>query len=201
MRKEPTIRAELYRVLKNSVEQGVSLGDYKVSDVAVEYSVNDKKADLVIFYHYIPRPANNAFLVIETKGRRIHPAPSLAGATKQVISYAEKLASRFFAVYDGWNFLLFKTSYPYLIRLSNFLHVDELIARNLLLGLLELNQTGHKTETLERLPKIPDAWSFHRSILPSIAKSLALLVETASEADYGKLLEAQWFPIVQRDGE
>jgi len=198
MSKEPAIRAEFYRVLTNSAKIGVSLGDYKISNVAVEYPVDGKKADLVVFRRFSQQP-DYTFLVIETKGRHIYPALSLARGTKQAMNYAKKLNSNFFAIYDGWNFLLFKMSYPYLIKLSNFLHIDESIARNLLLGLLEFYQTGHNTQTLERLPKIPDGWSFQQTILPSIAKSLASIT-APEQADNWKVLKSQWFPIIQSDG-
>jgi hypothetical protein len=83
------------------------------------------------------------------------------------MNYAKKLNCNFFAVYDGWNFLLFETSSPYLIKSCNFLKVDETIARNLLLGLLEFDQNRHRTLTLKYLPKVPDGWFFQQQFYPS----------------------------------
>ena len=200
MSREPAIRAELYRVLKNSIERDISFGDSRISGLAVEYPIDGKKADLVVFYQYNLLPAEYAFLIIETKGRRKYPATPLAKATRQAMKYAEKLNSIFFAVYDGWNFLLFEMSRPYLIKLSNFLRIDESIARNLLLGLLEFRQKRYEAESLEGLPKVADGWSFWQTILPSIAKSLASIT-TPELPEAWKRLNGQWFPIIDRDGE
>lgn len=203
MSKEPAIRAELYRVLKNSIQRGISCEDRKISRIAVEYPVQGKKADLVVFHVSKSYNENQQpLIVIETKARFKHPAMPLARATKQAMDYAEKLRSVFFAVYDGWNFLLFMRRSPYLIKLSNFLHVDESIGRNLLLGLLEFGYGWgiKRDETLERLPKIPDGWSFHQTILPSIAKSLASITNPKLE-DYWETLQEKWLPIIRRDGE
>ena len=73
MRKEPTIRAELHRFLANSIDSGISLEDYKISGLAVEYPVDSEKADLVVFYQY-ESSAPNPLLVIETKRRVQYPA-------------------------------------------------------------------------------------------------------------------------------
>ena len=57
MSREPAIRAELYRVLSNAIERGISFGGYTISRPAVEYPINGKKADLVVFfstYNYQP---------------------------------------------------------------------------------------------------------------------------------------------------
>ena len=200
MSREPAIRAELYRVLSNAIERDISFGGYTISSPAVEYPINGKKVDLVVFYQYIQLPTDYTFLVIETKGRRKYPAAPLAKATKQVMNYAKKLNSIFFAVYDGWNFLLFEMSRPYLIKLSNFLHIEESIARNLLLGLLEFRQKRYEAKTLDLLPKVADGWSFWQRILPSIAKSLASIT-TPELPEAWKTLNGQWFPIIDRDGE
>jgi hypothetical protein len=69
MRKEPEIRAELYRIITNIAERVIFFGNFKISNVAVEYPVNEKKADLVVFGRLITQPPDNPFLVIETKGR------------------------------------------------------------------------------------------------------------------------------------
>ena len=42
--KESAIRAELYLVLKNVIEEGVRVRDCKVTSPAVEYPVNSEKA-------------------------------------------------------------------------------------------------------------------------------------------------------------
>jgi len=196
MSKEPAIRAELYRILSNAIKADISFGDYRISKVEVEFPVYracthaayPKRADLVVFYQYKPRPVNHAFLVIETKRRLKYPATPLAKATKQVMNYAEKLDSVFFAVYDGWNFLLFERSSPYLIKLSNFHCIDESIAQNLLLGLLEFREKRYQAKALDLLPKVADSWSFSETILPTVAKSL-------------EILEGYWSPIIDRDGE
>lgn len=198
MSQEPTVRADLYRVLTNSIKWGIFLGNYRISNVAVEYSIDGKKADLVIF-RQMTNPPDSAFLVIETKARRIYPSLTLARATKQAMNYSKKLTCRYFAVYDGWNFLLFEMSSPYLIKVSNFLHMDESVARNLLYGLLEFDQNRYTAFTLNSLPKIPDGWSFHQTIMPPIAKLLAS-VTTPQLEDSWKILLSQWLPIIQRDG-
>ena len=209
MSKEPAIRAELYRVLKNAIERDVRVGHYKVTSPAVEYSVNGEKADLVIFFKYVPTYApssravgpENPLLVIETKSRFKHPSGPLGKATEQAMNYAKKLQSRFFALYDGWNFLLFETVSPYLIKLSNFHRMDESIGRNLLTGLLEYYLRGRfEAKTLDLLPKVADGWSFWQTILPSIAKSLATIT-TPEITEAWKKLKGQWFSIIQRDGE
>ena len=201
MSKESATRAELYRVLKNVIEKGVQVGDYEVTSPAVEYPVNSEKADLVIFFMMFERRPEKAFLAIETKSRFKYPSKPLAKATAQVMNYANKLNCRFFAVYDGWNFLLFETIRPYLIKLSNFHTMDESIAGNLLRGLLEYYQKGsHEAKTLDLLPKVRDGWSFWQIILPSIAKSLTLAC-TPERAEAWKVLKTQWYPIIQRDGE
>lgn len=199
MRKEPEIRAELYRVLKNSIEKGISLDNFRISKLAVEYPINGKKADLVVFFHAPSSSYDSALLTIETKGRRKYPAMSLARASKQVMNYSKKLSCSFFAVYDGWNFLLFHKYHPHLLKLSSILHFDESIARNLLLGILE-HHRNEKSESLKLLPKIPDGWSFQQTILPSIAKMLASITNPELE-DSWKILHGHWTPIIKRDGE
>ena len=209
MSKESAIRAELYRILKNVIEKGVRFGNYKVTSPAVEYPVNSEKADLVVFFKYAPTYAppsravgpENPFLVIETKSRFKYPGKPLGKATEQAMNYAKKLQSRFFAVYDGWNFLLFENIRPYLIKLSNFHRMDQSIGRNLLTGLLEYYQKGrHEAKTLDFLPKVADGWSFWQTILPSVARSLASIT-TPELAEAWKTLNGQWFPFIQRDGE
>ena len=201
MSKESATRAELYRVLKNVIEKGVRVGDYQVTNSAVEYPVNSEKADLVIFFMMFERRPEKPFLVIETKSRFKYPSKPLGKATEQVLNYAKKLQSRFLGVYDGWNFLLFETIRPYLIKLSNFHRMDESIAGNLLRGLLGYYQKGsHEAKTLDLLPKVRDGWSFWQIILPSIAKSLAPAT-TPELAEAWKVLKAQWYPVIQRDGE
>ena len=123
-------------------KKGISLGSYKITSPTVEYPVDGEKADLVVFSIFMPRPQQSVFLVIETKSRFKYPSKPLGKATGQVMNYAKKLQSRFFAVYDGWNFILFETVSPYLIKLSNFHRMDESIGRNLLMGLLEYYQKG-----------------------------------------------------------
>lgn len=171
--------------------------------------MNSEKVDLVIFFKYAPTyvpPSRvvgpeKAFLVIETRSRFKYPSKPLGKATEQVMSYAKKLDCRFFAVYDGWNFILFETLSPHLIKLSNFHKMDESIGRNLLMGLLEYYQKGrHDAKTLNLLPKVADGWSFWETILPFVAKSLASIT-TPELAEAWKILKGQWFPIVQRDGE
>jgi len=171
--------------------------------------VNSEKADLVVFFRYVPTfvppsrvvGSEKALLVIETKSRFKYASKPLGKATAQVMNYAKELDCRFFAVYDGWNFILFETIRPYLIKLSNFHRMDESIAGNLLTGLLEYYQKGrHEAKTLDLLPKVADGWSFWQTILPSIAKSLASTT-TPELAEAWKILNGQWFPIVERDGE
>jgi hypothetical protein len=139
-------------------------------------------------------------LVIEIKGRRKYPAKPLAKATEQAMYYAQKLQSFFFALYDGWNFLLFVQHDPYLIKLSNFLHIKDSLVRNLLLGLLEVYRHPFYSKTLESLPKIIDGWSFQQTILPSVAKSLASIITPKFEESW-KILLAKWYPIIKEDRE
>lgn len=208
MKQEPMIRADFYRALTNSISRGMwgqaiygeMIKGHKISKIAVEYPVNGKKADLVVFRQLKQGKDNYPFLVIETKGRRIYPALSLARACKQAMNYAKKLNSNFFAVYDGWNFLLFEIKYPYLIKVSNFLQVDDYIARDILSGLLEFEQYRHEAQSLKKLPKVPDGWSFHQTIMPSIAKILASVTKPDVEG-YWRILLNQWFSIIKEDGK
>lgn len=207
MSKEPTTRAELYRVLKNVIEKGVRFENDTITNPAVEYPVNNEKADLVVFSNkYVPGTpylagSEKAFFVIETKARFKYPSNPLGKATEQVLNYAKKLQCRFFAVYDGWNFLLFENIRPHLIKLSNFHRMDESTGKNLLVGLLEYSKKGRdEAKNLHLLPKVADGWSFWVTILPTIAKSLAPAT-TPERAEAWKVLKEAWLPIIKRDGE
>jgi len=207
MPKEATIKAELYRVLSNVTQWGIQGQNYKVISVAVEYPTKGKKADLVVFFKYSPSTQTyrqygpDPFLVIETKSRFKYPSKPLGKATEQVMNYAKNLGARFFAVYDGWNFLLFENLSPYLIKLSNFHRMDETMGRNLLVGLLEHYEKGRsEAKSLDRLPKVADGWSFLETILPVVAKSVASITRPELPEAW-KTLKAQWLTIIERDGE
>jgi hypothetical protein len=43
-------------------------------------------------------------------------------------------------------------------------------------------------------------WSFHQTIIPSIAKSLASIIEPENK-DFWKILQEQWLPMIKEDGE
>jgi hypothetical protein len=207
MPKEATIRAELYRIISNVIQWGIQGQNYKAVSVAVEYPIKGKRADLVVFFKYSPTTQTyrqygpDPFLVIETKSRFKYPSKPLGKATEQVMNYAKNVSARFFAVYDGWIFLLFENTRPYLIKLSNFHRMDESIGRNLLVGLLEYYEKGRSEfKTLNYLPKVADGWSFWETILPAVTKSVESITRPEVPEAW-KRLKSQWLAIIKRDGE
>jgi len=175
-KREAYISYELYRLLRNVITRGLVYEDSRCEfkEVLPEFPVGDKRADLVVFatkYSRAPQP----FLVIEVKVRAYaRPGPSMAKAVKRARTYAVNLGATltpFFAVYDGWELMVFRDIPPYLIGVYGAIK-DEYQARDFLLGLEEFSYKGER-ELLDRLPKHADPDFLIKRILPSIARELA----------------------------
>jgi len=174
-KREAYIAAELYRVFRNSLDLiGKHQSGWFLRHVLPEYPVNDEKADLIVMgpLYREMKP----LLVIETKQRVYNRiGPSLANAVRQVEKYAKKLGSRYFAVYDGWMFLLFDSIHPYLVGVFSASIESELteqFARRVLIGLLDLSYSNKKDE-LDQLSKFRDKDFLFKKVLPSIANMLS----------------------------
>jgi hypothetical protein len=192
--KEAYISYELYRLLRNAISGGLVYEDSKCEfkEVIPEFPVDDKRADLVVFatrYSRYPQP----FLVIEVKVRAYaRPGPSMAKAVKRARTYAVNLGETitpFFAVYDGWELIVFRNISPYLIGVYGAIK-DEYQARNFLLGLEEFSYKN-KREILGRLPKHADPNFLIKRVLPSVARELA---KNPSEAE--KFMKS-WIQLIQ----
>ncbi|RLI99120.1 MAG: hypothetical protein DRP00_00130 [Candidatus Aenigmatarchaeota archaeon] len=174
--REAYISYELYRLLRNAIIRRLVYEDSRCEfkEVLPEFPVGDKRADLVVFATRYGG-ATQPFLVIEVKVRAYaRPGPSMAKAVKRARTYAVNLGATptpFFAVYDGWELMVFRNISPYLIGVYGAIK-DEYQARNLLLGLEEFSYKGER-EILDKLPKHADPDFLIKRILPFIARELA----------------------------
>lgn len=173
--KEAHISFELYRLLTNAISAGLIYqgSECQFKEVIPEFPIGEKRADLVIFASKYGKL--KPFLVIEIKARVYQrPSRSMASAVKRALEYAtglDRTLTPFFAVYNGWELMVFKARPPYLIGAYGSIR-DQYQARNLLLGLEEFSYTN-KRELLSNLPKHPDRDSLLKRVLPSVAKELA----------------------------
>lgn len=133
------------------------------------------KEELTLWFAVKYGRSAQPFLVIEVKVRAYNkPGPSMAKAVKRALNYASSLGATvtpFFAVYDGWELMIFKNVTPYLIGAYGSIR-DEDQAGNLLLGLEEFSYKS-KRDLLNALPKHADPDFLLKRIMPSIAKELA----------------------------
>jgi len=157
--KEACVSFELYRFLCNAISHGLTYQDSRCEfkEVIPEFPVGEERADLVVFAARLGG-AIQPFLVIEVKARAYErPGPSIAKAMKRALSYATNLGapiSPFFAVYDGWELMLFRNISPYLIDVySSITNEDQ--GKNLLLGLEEFYYRSKK-DLLHALPEQAD---------------------------------------------
>jgi len=171
--RESYISFELYCLLRSAILGGLIYEDSKCEfkEVIPEYPIGDKRADLVVFATRYSKHIE-PFLVIEVK-RRVYARPglSIAMAIKRALSYARAMRvaiTPFFAVYNGWELLIFRDITPYLIGAYAAI-CDRDQAKNLLLGLEEFAYKS-KREILEKLPKHRDPGFLLKRVMPSIVK-------------------------------
>ena len=174
--KEACISFELYRLLRNAISRGLVYEDSKCEfrDVIPEFSIGEKRADLIVFVTKYGRSIQ-PFLVVEVKARVYYrPGLSMAKAVKRALSYATELRATpmpFFAVYDGWELMIFRDVTPYLIGVYGSIN-DQDQAKNLLLGLEEFSYKTKK-DLLNALPKHMDRDFLIKRVMPTVAKELA----------------------------
>lgn len=166
---------EFSRVAKNVAQSVASPSDHwALEHVLPEVPIGQGKADLVLAGKNYGRTA--ILLVVEFKQRPLTTfGPSYASAARQAWHYAEKVGSRFYAVYDGWVLLLFQTYPPYLIGVYNAELDKELtdsMLREFLLGLMEYI-SRNQSQRFNGLPRPRDPVLLKRRVLPSIAKAFA----------------------------
>ena len=109
MSTEAIIHFELYRHLKNSIQQGIEYHGIKFTSVRPEVKVNSGFADIVIYVEN-RRP----FLVIEAKrkmkgGYKRDLDPYSPKVIEQAFGYASKIGANYFATYNGDTLVLFHT--------------------------------------------------------------------------------------------
>ena len=173
--KEAYISFELYRLLRNAISTRLIYEDTKCQfkEVIPEFPVGEKRADLVVFATKYGKL--KPFLVIEVKKRVYErPGPSMAAAVRRALGYATGLDTTptpLFAVYNGWELIIFRDITPYLIGAYGSIE-DQYQAQTLLLGLEEFSYTNKKG-LLNRLPKHPDRDFLLKRVLPSAARELA----------------------------
>lgn len=131
--------------------------------------MDGERADLVVM-----KSEAQPFLVIETKKRvKVQPGKSCARKTVKAKNYADKLGAPYYAICNGWTFLLFsRGEWSYLIGAYG-VETNNDFARNLLLGFL--NQ-----KYLNSLPDVPDPYELEKRVLPFIAKTFAPFAEPES---------------------
>jgi hypothetical protein len=171
--RESFVHFELYRSLRNCIEQGPFFAGTKCKfiDVVPEFPVAKDRADIVVFVSRYERTLSEVFLVIELKQRvytRI--GQSTVAALNRALEYSSHLSTTypFVATYDGWTLLLARGVSPYIIAASGPVS-DEGQCKNILVGLEEYAYTG-KSTALSALPKHPDSKFLLKQVLPSVAK-------------------------------
>lgn len=183
-KKEIYNQAELYRVLKNRIKQGLIYEKEKASicevlpEIEIKESEKDKlRADLVI-YKCSDYGGIVPLLVIEVKHRIINKPSEFTKATEKVISYAKKINCLYCAIYDGYYFILFK--YPYPEELTRVLEVkvddslNEQFAENLCLATAEVSYTGERKYliALQKEYQVSDKRLVQERIFPNLIKIL-----------------------------
>jgi len=126
--KELAIQAEVYRILKNYANEGLSLTEQLFSgwapdDVLIEASISDSsgkhmEADLVLMAkgNEYSRSIRSPILVIETKLRKLSNLTRYyQSALKQSRKYAHSIRCPTYSVYDGHTFILMQIPSPFLI--------------------------------------------------------------------------------------
>jgi hypothetical protein len=180
-KREAYIQMELYRAAKDAIPQS----QFQESKSSVEAIIPEmpmlidhkkKKADLVVFA--TSHSSRTTLLVVECKQRALTTfGRTYASAAQQARAYAKRLGAKYFAVYDGWLFLVFRDIFPYLIGIFNP-EIDKTLTAemvtDLFVGLMEY-EVRNKSDRLARLPKVLDPRLVKRTILPSIANRLVRL--------------------------
>jgi hypothetical protein len=170
--KESFIHFEFYRLIKNAILKGLEYSSSKCKFVEVlpEFSVKEKRADIVVFAQKYK--TLQPYLVIETKPRvYTRPGPSAAAALRRVRSYAKNLRmlpGGFFGVYDGWILLVFRIIDPYLITAAGKISEEDEV-ETLLMGLEEYAYSG-RLNLLNSLPKVADPNFLIKRVFPSLVK-------------------------------
>jgi len=164
-------------ILRDAVSRGLVYEDSRCEfkEVIPEFKIGEERADLVVFATKYGGRTVQPFLVIEVKMRAYKiPGPSMAKAVKRALYYAKGLdapVTPFFAVYDGWELLIFRDIDPYLVGVYSSIK-DEDQARDFLLGLEEFYSKSRR-DLLNRLPTHIDPDFLFKRMMPSIAKELA----------------------------
>ena len=197
---EPHVHFELYRVLKNYVDNvpvidGELMGYWKPEGVFAEVSVDGERADLVITIK-----GAKPFLVIETKRRVKGEGASCAWKMMKAKGYAEKTNTRYYAVCNGWIFLLFhRFFWPYLVGVYG-VEMKENFAMNLFMGLAEYEH-GRYMEKLNLLPAVPDVYDVEKKVIPPVAKRFVSEDKTKSSEEVMKEAEQllkQWIDRIKQ---
>lgn len=130
--------------------------------------VDGERAGLVVTKNAKP------VLVIETKKRvKVQPGKSCARKTVKAKNYADKMGAPYYAICNGWTFLLFsRLEWPYLLGAYG-VETNDAFARNLLLGFVN-------REYLNSLPDVPDPYELEKRVLPFIAKTFVPFEEPES---------------------
>jgi len=173
-KREAYIAMEFYRVAKDALGRSTFPDTRSLLDAVLpEVPLDDQRVDLVILGKAYDR--RMVLLVVECKQRPLTTfGRSYANATRQAWHYADKLDSKFFAVFDGWLVFIFRRFHPYLVGVYNAELEKELtdsMIADLFVGLMEY-EYRNKSERLSRLPKPRDPELLKRRILPSIARSV-----------------------------
>jgi len=174
--REARVKAELYRIFKDAINEGivpesVSLveteNSYSVVDVEPELRVaKGKIADLVVTVKP-PYGREEALLVLEVKKRTFRVSTYLSGA-KQASQYAEGLGAWFFAVCDGWFMLLFRSVVNELVGAYG-VEMSKDYAQNILAVLIEYRRR-ERSECLSQLPRAPDPGFLREKLFPALTR-------------------------------
>jgi len=182
-KQESYIHHEVYRVFKNIIKKGIiykkenSYGNWEESftEVLPEVNINKKgRADLVI-YSERQYSRMEPRLVIEIKKRVFtNPGMSFARIAKRTKKYSEKLGVYYYVVYDGYYWLFFSHTDPYLIKamtIEKDKNLTEEFANDFLLAFAEISYTSERKYSNNLITKYPlqDIQFVRAKIFPALA--------------------------------
>ncbi|MHA1428685.1 MAG: type I restriction enzyme HsdR N-terminal domain-containing protein [Candidatus Helarchaeota archaeon] len=109
--KEDIAHFELYRILKNKILEKFEYQGIEFCDIIPEYSIENGRADLVIFVKNNGVEPRNPFIVIEVKRGKMNRNPASNNKiVEQAKKYAQALNAPYYIITDSEKIAWFKLS-------------------------------------------------------------------------------------------
>ena len=196
--KEISLQAELYRILKNYANEGLSIAEsfthtWAPDDILIEASIKmkdgiTKEADLVLLARgtQYSREVRKPVLVIETKERSLtYRTQHYQKTLSQAREYAHTIGCKMYAVYDGYTLIVMHIAHPYLIGLTTWTQTkndrkNREFARTLWNRVIE-SHSGISPDYLSGFTYHPDFEPWKKSIYSFIRDAYLFKIEVDQE--------------------